>query len=67
MKLGAGYAPQQSQMNLYHVAGATHGYIGDAPTQLKVEEHVLHISCVTNPLDKVIVTRSDDENCTCRT
>ena len=48
-------------MNLYHVVGVTPGYIGDARTQLRVEEHVHHIFHVTNPLDKVIVTRSDDE------
>ena len=27
-------------MNLYHVVGVNHGYIGDAPTLLKVEERV---------------------------
>ena len=42
-KLGVGYAQWRNQMNSYHAAGATRGYIGDAPTQLRVEEHVLHI------------------------
>ena len=33
---------RHDQMNLYHVVGVNHGYIGGAPTQLKVEEHARH-------------------------
>ena len=36
--------PQHEQVNLYRVVGVTHGYIGDALTQLRVAEHVHHIS-----------------------
>ena len=37
-----GYAHRHVQMNLYHVVGVTHGFIGDALTRLEVEEHVRH-------------------------
>ena len=37
---GAGYAHMHVHMNLYLVVGVILGYIGDAPTLLKVEELV---------------------------
>ena len=47
-------------MNLYLVVGVNHGYIGDAPTLLEVEGLVHHIS-MSLILDKVVVTRTDDD------
>ena len=41
---GVDYAQMHVHMNLYLVAGVILGYIGDAPTLLKVEELVHLIS-----------------------
>ena len=43
---GVGYVQRHDQMNLYHVVGVTHGYIGDAPTQLRVEEHPITVRVI---------------------
>ena len=41
--LGADCVPQHESVNLYHVVGVIHGFIGGALTQLRVVEHVHHI------------------------
>ena len=48
-------------MNLCLVVGATHGYTGDAPPLLKSGRACASHFNVLNALDKVVVTRTDDE------